>query len=203
MTARAIPVLAVIGLGLIAIAGSVLFTVALLRPPPKPCPAPCGPIIVVPLRPTGLYRSSDLGFEVGYPGSWRQVQASATGVVLETPTARVSVTGRRGATSAEELLRQEVQAAAGDWAGLVLAAPIRGAHLGYVDGAGAIYAGVQAGAGTAATRRRLAVVAVQRGGVEAVMSAVEPENTNWQPSGIGEAQALDLLLSEFRWRAGP
>jgi len=62
-----------------------------------------------------------------------------------------------------------------------------------------VYSANLLGPNATSTKVQFAVIVATRGGVTAVIVAVDPADIKNSPHGMPEAQSFDYMCSEFRW----
>lgn len=165
------------------------------------CTSNCPPKFVTPLPEEASFTSSAYGFTVNYSSRWTIRDQNPQGVDIGTRLGLVSVVGSKG-QSPDEAIQAAIAALPSDkWQDVTPFAPvIRGAHLGDVSGAGAVYAANLVGAGQTGTKVRIAVIAASKGGVTVTVVAIDPYDARSPGrNGLPEAQAIDYLCTEFVW----
>lgn len=162
------------------------------------CTTNCPPKFVTPLPEQASFTSTAYRFQVNYSSRWTVRDQNAAGITLGTRLGTVQVTGSK-ATSPDQAIQATIAALpSSKWQSVTLAGTLRGAHLGEVNGAGAVYSANLVGTSQAATKVRIAVVAATKGGVTVVVFASDPADAK-QPNGFPEGQEVDYLCTEFVW----
>ena len=147
------------------------------------CTTNCPPKFVTPLPEQASFTSTAYRFQVNYSSRWTVRDQNAAGITLGTRLGTVQVTGSKG-TSPDQAIQATIAALpSSKWQSVTPAGTLRGAHLGEVNGAGAVYSANLVGTSQAATKVRIAVVAATKGGVIVVVFASDP----------------DYLCTEFVW----
>lgn len=163
------------------------------------CTSNCPPKIVTPLPEQASYKSSVYKFQVNYSTRWTLRDQSGTGVTLGTRLGMVMVTGSAGTTPERAMHDAVFNLPSSSWQDVSLIGGLRGAHLGDVDGVGAMYSANLVGTSQTATRVRIAVIAANFKGVTVVVLAEDPADPKGSPNGFPEAQLVDYLCTEFVW----
>ena len=163
------------------------------------CTVNCPPKFVSPLPEQASFTSTAYKFQVNYSSRWTVRDRSATGITLGTRVGRVQVTGIKGSSPEQAIQATITGLPSSEWQGVTLVGPLRGAHLGEVNGAGAIYAANLLGTSQTATKVRIAVIAATKGGVTVVVLASDPADTKGSPNGFPEGQEVDYMCTEFVW----
>lgn len=167
---------------------------------PPTCTTNCPPKFVSPLPEEASFTSSAYGFTVNYSSRWTVRDQNAQGVAIGTRLGLVTVTGSRN-QSPDQAIQAAVAALPTDkYQDVTTFAPaVRGAHLGDVQGSGAIYSANLLGGSQTAAKVRIALIAAAKGGVTVVVMAVEPFDAKSTPNGITESQSIDYLCTELVW----
>jgi hypothetical protein len=184
--------------------GAILVTVlaAVLTPAqPVTCTQHCGPTPGVPVPQPARYHSAAYGFEVAYTDPWKVVQQDSKSVTFQTAAGQFMVYGQQAGKSDQQLV-QEALASLPDteFQSITPASSIRGAHVGYQNGTGAVFSSTFLPQGGRAIRARIAVVAATKGGISVSVVGIDP----WvaaAPNGIPESSQFDAVLSQFQWPA--
>jgi hypothetical protein len=200
------------GTSQIAIAGGLLailavvtvaitaFAVSHVIGSPSTCTVNCAPRFVTPLPEAATYRSSAYHFEVDYSSTWTVRSQDANGISLGTQIGLLEVTGARVNQQLSDVLQTTVaNLPTAQWQDVLPVADLKGAHIGDVDGIGAVYSANLISAGSTAVKVRFAVIVATHAGVTVVIFAADPADLKNSPYGIPEAGAFDYLCSEFRW----
>ena len=128
----------------------------------NPCTSNCPPKIVTPLPEQASYKSSVYKFQVNYSSRWTLRDQSGTGVTLGTRLGLVMVTGSAD-FSADHAMQVALQALpSSTWQDLALVKSLKGAHLGEVQGVGAVYSANLIGPSQTAAKVRIAVIAAMK-----------------------------------------
>jgi len=188
--------LAVIALGAVL----VTLVAALLTPSPTmPCTQHCGPTQGVPVPQPARYHSGDFGFDVAYTDPWKIVQQDRRSVLFQTSTGQFLVYGQSAGKSEQQLVEDAVGALPDSmFQSVTPSNSIRGAHVGYQNGAGVVYSATFLPEGGRAVRARIAVVAATRNGVSVTTVGIDPLVPQ-APNGIPESSQFDAALSQFQW----
>jgi zinc ribbon protein len=163
------------------------------------CTSNCPPKVVTPLAEQASYKSPTYKFEVNYSSRWTVRDKSDVGVTLGTRLGLVQVTGS-AAPSAEQAMQAALNALpSSTWQDVTLLNGLKGAHLGEVQGVGAVYSANLVGTSQTAAKVRIAVIAAIKNGVTVVVLAADPADPKGSPNGFPEAQLVDYLCTEFVW----
>ena len=199
--------LALVAGGLIAIlvvAGLIVGGIAvsqLARGGHSTCTSNCAPKLITPLAEQASFKSTRYGFTVNYPSRWTVRSSDPTGIELGTKIGQVSVKGISG-ESADDAVRAAVVALpSSQWQDVAFVTTLKGAHLGEVQGAGAVYSANLVGTSQTAVKVRIGVVAAQFRNVTVVVFVADPTDTK-AANGLPEGQAVDYLCTEFDWGSG-
>jgi hypothetical protein len=167
----------------------------------RPCTQRCGPRQVTPLPELSSFTSSTYHYAVGYPPNWSIQQQDGGSVAFSTRIRGAFVVRGQRAGKPESQLIQEAIAGlpSSQWQNVQLVAPIHGAHIGFQDGAGAVYSADLAPAGGQALKVRIAVLAASKGALSVTVMGIDPADPEHSPNGIPEADDFDYVLSEFSW----
>jgi hypothetical protein len=165
------------------------------------CTSNCPPKFVTPLPEQASFTSARFKFVVNYSSRWTVRDQSDTGVTLGTRLGVVQVTGSAGTTPAQAIHDAIFALPSSSWQDVTLVGGLKGAHLGDVDGTGAIYAANLVGTSQTATKVRIAVIAADFKGVTVVVFAENPADPKGSPNGFPEAQLVDYMCTEFVWPA--
>ena len=166
------------------------------------CTSNCPPKIVTPLPEQASYKSSFYKFEVNYSSRWTVRDQSGTGVTLGTRLGLVQVAGSSGVAPDQAMQAALKALPSSTWQDVAPVSTLKGAHLGEVQGVGAVYSASLIGTSQTATRVRIAVIAAVNGPVTVVVLAVNPADPKASPNGFPEAQEVDYLCTEFVWGPG-
>jgi hypothetical protein len=163
------------------------------------CTSNCPPRFVTPLPEQATFESSTYKFQVNYSSRWTVRDQNGAGVTLGSRLGLVQVTGSSG-QSADQAVHAAISGLpTSSWQDVTLLSGLKGAHLGDVQGVGAIYSANLLGASQTATKVRIAVIAATKNGVTVVVLASNPADTKGSPNGFPEAQEVDYLCTEFVW----
>lgn len=188
-----IAVLVIVGL----VAGGIAVS-QLARGGHTACTSNCAPKFVTPLPEQASFRSTAYGFTVNYSARWNVRSSDPTGIQLGTRIGQVSVKGVTG-QGADDAIRQTVLGLpSSQWQDVAFVAALKGAHLGDVQGVGAVYSANLVGTSQTAVQVRIGVVAAQYRGVTVVVFVADPADSK-APNGIPEGQAVDYMCTEFEW----
>jgi hypothetical protein len=163
------------------------------------CTTNCPPKFVTPLPEQASYKSSTYKFQVNYSSRWTVRDQSGSSLTLGTRLGLVQVTGAAGTTPDAAIHAAIFALPSSSWQDVTEVGPLKGAHVGEVQGVGAIYSANLVGASQTATKVRIAVVAANNKGVTVVVLAADPADTKGSPNGFPEAQEVDYLCTEFVW----
>jgi zinc ribbon protein len=189
-----IAVLVVVGLVVGGIAVSQL-----ARGGHSTCTANCAPKFVTPLAEQASFKSTAYGFTVNYSSRWTVRSSDANGVELGTRTGQVIVKGVKGQT-ADEAVRQTIFGLpTSQWQDITTVNGLKGAHIGEVQGVGAVYAANLIGTSQTAVKVRIGVIAAQFRDVTVIVFVADPADLKGAPNGIDDGQAVDYLCTEFNW----
>jgi hypothetical protein len=188
--------LAVIAIGAIA----VTVVAALLTPAPAtPCTQHCGPTGGLAVPQPARYHSPDFGFDVAYTDPWKIVQQDRKSVLFQTSTGQFLVYGQAAGKSDQQLVEDGVAALPdSQFQSVTPSNSIRGAHVGYQNGAGTVYSATFLPQGGRALRTRIAVIAATKKGVSVTTVGIDPLVPQ-APNGIPEGSQFDAALSQFQW----
>ena len=163
------------------------------------CTVNCAPKFVTPLAEQASFKSTAYGFEVNYSPRWTVRSQDATGITLGTRIGQVVVKGTTG-QSADEAVQATVSGLpSSQWQDVTALNRVKGAHLGEVQGVGAVYSANLVGASQTATKTRIGIVAAQKGNVTVVVFVADPADPKGFPNGLPDGQAVDYLCTEFVW----
>jgi len=164
-----------------------------------PCTVNCAPKFISPLPEEASFRSAAYDFQVNYSSRWTVRQKDANGITLGTRLGTVQVTGSKS-TSADQALQATVAGlSTAKWQDVTLVKPLKGAHIGEVQGVGAVYSANLVGTSQTATRVRIGIIAATQHSVTVVVFASDPADTKNFPNGLAEGQEVDYLCTEFVW----
>ena len=145
---------------------------------------------------------SPAGFVVRYPASWKPHGGKAA---FDTDDGGFFEIRTGSSTALAQLITDRVRAFDPQtFPDLKAIGPIRGAHIGGVNGVGTLYGGtmVPGSGGGSAARVRFAVVAARRGNLALVVTAGDWYDrgvTGDIPTGMPDAPVLDYALAQLRW----
>lgn len=163
------------------------------------CTSNCPPKFVTPLAEQANYKSSVYKFEVNYSSRWTVRDQSGTGVTLGTRLGLVQVMGSSGVEPDQAMQAALKALPSSTWQNVSPVSTLKGAHLGDVQGVGAVYSANLIGTSQTATKVRIAMIAAVNGPVTVVVLAVDPADPKGSPNGFPEAQEVDYLCTEFVW----
>ena len=163
------------------------------------CTSNCPPKSVTPLPEQASYTSSAYRFTVNYSSKWTLRDQGPASVTIGTRIGLVQVTGATGQSPDQALQAAITALPSSQWQDVSQLNQVRGAHLGDVDGIGAMYSANLVGSGQTATKVRIAGIAASKGGVTVVVLASDPADTKGSPNGFPESQEIDYLCTEFAW----
>jgi hypothetical protein len=163
------------------------------------CTSNCPPKSVTPLPEQATFRSSAYRFQVNYSSKWTVRDQGPASVTLGTHLGMVQVTGSTGQSPVQAIQATVTSLPSSQWQDVTQMNQLRGAHLGEVDGVGAVYSANLLGSGQTATRVRIAVIAASKGGVTVVVLASDPADPKGSPNGFPEGLEIDYLCTEFAW----
>ncbi len=164
------------------------------------CTVNCAPKFVTPLPEAATYRSATYKFEVDYNSAWTVRSQDATGISLGTKIGLVQVVGMKGGQPLSQVLQSTVSALpTAQWQDVAQVSDLKGAHIGDLDGIGAVYSANLVGTNSTSAQVRFAVIVATRGGVTVVVFAADPADPKNSPHGMPEGQSFDYMCSEFRW----
>ena len=188
--------LAVIVIGAVVV---TLLSAVLTPPEAAPCTQRCGPTTGLAVPQPSTYHSSDFGFEVPYTDPWKVAQQDRRSVLFQTAAGQFMVYGQNAGRSDQQLVQEAIgNLPDSQFQSVTPVSSIRGAHVGYQDGAGAVFSATFLPQGGRAVRARVAVVAATRNRVSVTVVGIDP----WvpqAPNGIPESPQFDAALSEFHW----
>jgi hypothetical protein len=204
------PALAIVAAAAVVLVGLLAALVTwIFHPHTKPpctidCPPPQSPAAIraAPglLAEQHSFGSSDFGFRVDYPESWKLQRSSGEGALFETRYGQLEIVGMRSAPGAPALIQERIGKFNGpQLPDLAQVGPIHGAHVGSVEGQGELYSATftpSSGAGRSLLLR-IAVIVARKGPFSVVATAVVPYD---QSSGKVLADDIDYAMTEFRWR---
>jgi hypothetical protein len=163
------------------------------------CTVNCPPRFVTPLPEDASYKSPAYKFTVNYSSRWTVRSQNDAGITLGTRLGLVQVVGSRGPAPDQALQATIAALPSSSWQDVTRLASLRGAHLGDVEGAGALFSANLVGSSQTAAKVRIAVIAASKGGVTVVVFAADPADPKGSPNGMPEAQQLDYLCTELAW----
>jgi len=163
------------------------------------CTANCAPKFVTPLAEQASYRSATFNYQVNYSARWTVRSQDASGITLGTRVGQVQVAGSQGASPQQAIEAAVAALPTSTWQDVTLVDELKGAHLGDVQGAGAVYSANLVGASQTATKVRIGIVAASHNGVTVVVMLTDPADVKGSPNGLPEGQAVDYLCTEFVW----
>lgn len=182
--------------------GAILVTVlaSVLTPPETTtCTQHCGPTPGTAIPQPARWRSSVYDFEVAYSDPWKVVQQDGTSVVFQTAAGQFSVQGQRAGKSDQQLVQEAITVLPdSQFQSITPISSIRGAHVGYQNGTGAVFSSTFLPEGGRAIRARVAVIGVTRGAVSVTVVGIDPW-VSAAPNGIPESSQFDAALSQFQW----
>jgi hypothetical protein len=165
------------------------------------CTSNCPPKFVTPLPEDASFTSTTYGFTVNYSSRWTVRDQAPDGVTLGTHLGQVQVNGSKGSSPDQAMQAVVATLPTAKWQDVTVVTPaLHGAHIGDVQGVGAVYSANLIGASQTAAKVRLAVIAATRDGVTVVVIAVDPADPKGSPNGFPEAQLVDYLCTEFLWK---
>ena len=146
------------------------------------------------------YTSSAFGFSVDYSSSWSVQDSGPDGVVFATKAGILEIVGLRTSSSPTQLIGERIGGLNRSRLPDIRAAgPIRGAHVGSVNGVGQLYAAtlLPSSGGGEGLLVRIGVIVARKGNLTVRVMALLPfDNGNGVIVGAGDA---DYGLTEFRW----
>jgi len=163
------------------------------------CTVNCAPKFVTPLAEQASYRSSAFGYQVNYSARWTIRAQDASGITLGTKFGQVQVTGTHGSSAQQALDSAIAGLPTSTWQNVTLVDQLKGAHLGEVQGVGAVYSANLLGTSQTATRVRIGIIAASNNGVTVVVLLADPADPKGSPNGLPEGQQVDYLCTEFVW----
>jgi zinc-ribbon domain len=163
------------------------------------CTFNCPPKSVTPLPEQASFTSSAYRFTVNYSSKWTVRDRGPASITLGTHLGSVQVTGSTGQSPDQALQATVRSLPSSQWQDVTQVRQLRGAHLGDVDGVGAIYSANLVGSGQTASKTRIAVIAASKGGVTVVVLATDPADPKGSPNGFPEGQQIDYMCTEFAW----
>lgn len=163
------------------------------------CTTNCPPKFVTPLPEEASYKSSLYKFQVNYSSRWTVRDQSNAGVTLGTRIGLVQVMGTTGQSPDQAVQSAVAALPSASWQDVTQLGALKGAHLGEVQGVGAIYSANLVGTSQTAAKVRLALIAASKNGVTVVVLAADPADPKGSPNGFPEAQEVDYLCTEFAW----
>ena len=163
------------------------------------CTSNCSPKVITPLPEEASYKSSTYKFQVNYFSGWTVRSQDAAGITLGTHLGQVQVKGMSGGQP-DQVLQSTINGLpSSTYQSVTQVTDLKGAHVGDVDGVGAVYAANLLGTSQTATKVRFAVIVASKGGVTVVVFAVNPADPKNSPNGMPEGQLFDYLCTEFVW----
>jgi len=168
-----------------------------------PCTARCGPRDIPPVESPQIYRSSAWHFAVAYPTRWSVDSQDADEVSLRTALhGQFLVRVRRSGRPDAQLVQDAIAGfPSSRWQNVQALAPLLGAHIGFQDGAGTLYAATGAPPGGQAVKARIVIVAATRGSLSVTVTGLAAADPAAAPSGIPEDLSFDYVLTQFQWPA--
>ena len=186
----------------VLVLGAIAWTVlgALLTPPAAtPCTQRCGPTAGVPVPQPARYHSPAYGFDVFYTDPWKVVQQDARHVVFQTSNGQFEVSGQDAGKSDQQLVQEAIAGLPdSQFQSVTPVNSIRGAHLGFQNGAGVVFSATFLPEGGRAVKARIAVLVATKGRASVTAIGLDP----WvpaAPNGIPESSQFDAALSQFQW----
>jgi hypothetical protein len=179
-------------------------------PRPQCIPPNCPPPMLkaraaVPLEEEQSFRSSRLGFALGYPGDWEAAEGlPGGGVHIDTDDGGFfEVIGVVNGNPAQLIVDRIGRLNQQVFPDVKALGTIRGARIGGVNGTGTLYGATFVPTGGGSSRRvRFALIAAQRGPLTLLAMAADwydQSITNHSPFGMRNASAFDYALTAFRW----
>jgi len=166
----------------------------------QPCTANCSPKIVTPLPGSATYKSQQFGFEFDYSERWSVRSQDAASIELGTGLGIVRVVGSAAGQPLDQVLQAAVAALpSATYQQVTRVSDLKGAHIGELDGLGAIYSANLLGSNSKSTKIRFAVVAATHGAVTILVFAQDPADTARFANGMPEGQLFDYMCTQFRW----
>jgi hypothetical protein len=177
------------------------------HPHPKPpctidCPPPESPAVrAAPglMTEQETFASSDFGFHVDYPSTWKLQSSNGSGAIFATRYGQLKVVGMHAAPSALQLIQQQIaQFNSPQLPDLANVGAIHGAHIGSAEGEGQLYAGTftpSSGAGRSLLVR-IGIIVAHKDGSTVVATAFVPYDPR---AGRVLGDDVDYAMAEFRW----
>jgi len=177
---------------------------------PKPrctidCPPPEANVRAATANSAGLaeertFKSSSFGFSVDYSSDWSVQQSGPDGALFTTKAGILEVVGLRSTASPVQLISERIGSLnRSRLPDIQPAGPIRGAHIGRVNGTGELYAAtlLPSSGGGQGLLVRIGVIVAREGTLTVRVMALLPfDQGNGVIVGAGDA---DYGLTEFRW----